>query len=154
MNTTPGHSASRIRTGIIIMLFLFVLENLFLHPNDYGKSDEQTLIFVNDFTLMAAATAQLVSVRLMVERLPLAPGLISDLARRGEALRKIFYAHIPLRPRSLPFAITKADEKLANKTQKRCCVGVVRQTQSAWFIRANDFILYATGLRASPIAYL
>ena len=41
-------------------------------------------------------------------------------------------------PSSLRVVVAWPDERLANRTQKVLCVGEVRQTQSAWFIRTNE----------------
>ena len=55
---------------------------------------------------------------------------------------KTIYAYFPLGPSSPPSEVAKSNERLANRTRKRVlCVGVVKQTQSAWFIRANECTL-------------
>ena len=48
----------------------------------------------------------------------------------------------PIRAQQSTLVVAQPDERLANRTQKRVLrIGVVRQTQSALFIRTNQNLL-------------
>ena len=50
------------------------------------------------------------------------------------------YVYFHLGPSSLSVVLVQRDEKLANRTQKVICVGVVRQMQSVWFARSKELL--------------
>ena len=68
------------------------------------------------------------------------PGSISELAMRLVPLAKTFYVYFLLGPNSPPVVAAQPDKRPANRTPKRVlCFGAVRQAQSAWFVRTNDY---------------
>ena len=63
-------------------------------------------------------------------------------SRAGNALLRLwerhFYANFPLGPSSLHGVVTQPDKRLANRSQEGVlCIGVLRQTQSVWFIQTD-----------------
>ena len=75
----------------------------------------------------------------MIETL-LAPGSIIELAMRSCVFGNNFHVYFPLGPSSLSVVVAQPEERFANRTQKVLCVGVIGQTQSAWFERMKCFL--------------
>ena len=65
--------------------------------------------------------------------------LTPKLAIRRCVLGKDYFIDFLSVPSSLPIVVAQTDKRLANRTLKRLLsLGVVKQTQSAWFIRLTE----------------